>query len=69
MGKNNIKNNWVHLKIQLKQKFPQLTEADLVYLDGYENTFYRNLEIKLNMTREQIITVLNSLLPDKFRIN
>lgn len=63
--KNRIKNNWRHLKNQLKQKYPQLTEADLIYTDGYENEFYRNLEIKLNMNRDQIITVLDSLLLEK----
>ena len=64
---NSIKNNWTEIKLRLKQKYPQLTEADLKYTDGYENEFYHNLEIKLGMNREQLITILSSLiLEDSF---
>lgn len=59
---NQIKNNWGLIKLELKKRYPQLTEADLKYIDGYENEFYRNLEIKLGMNREQLMTILNSLI-------
>jgi len=63
--KNSIKNNWTKIKLRLKQEYPQLIEADLKYIDGYENEFYRNLELKLGMNREQLITILNSLMLEK----
>ncbi len=61
---NSIKNNWEEIKLELKQKYPQLTEADLKYVTGYENEFYRNLELKLGMNRQQLMTVLSSLTLD-----
>ena len=42
-SKNSIKNNWTEIKLQLKKKYPQLTEADLKYVDGYENEIFHNL--------------------------
>jgi hypothetical protein len=56
-----IKNNWTEIKLQLKKKYPQLTEADLKYAAGYENEFFHNLELKLGMNREQLMTVLSSM--------
>ena len=41
-SKNSIKNNWTEIKLQLKKKYPQLTEADLKYVDGYENEIFHN---------------------------
>jgi hypothetical protein len=61
ISRNSIKNNWGIIKLNLKQKYPQLSEADLKYSEGYENVFYHNLELKLGMNREQLITILNSL--------
>lgn len=43
---NPIKSKWGFIKLRLKQKYPQLNEADLKYVDGYENEFYHNLELK-----------------------
>ncbi len=62
---NSIRSNWTKIKLQLKQKYPQLTEADLKFVDGYENEFYRNLELKLGMNREQLMTILSSLILEK----
>jgi hypothetical protein len=70
---NPIKNYWGNIKLELKKNYPQLTEADLKYMDGYENEFYHNLEIKLGMNREQLMTVLNSFVLEKtgrkYRVN
>ncbi|WP_340114700.1 hypothetical protein [Maribellus mangrovi] len=60
-SKNSIKNNWTEIRLQLKKKYPQLTEADLKYVDGYENEIFHNLEIKLGMNREQLLTIMNSM--------
>nr|WP_319571399.1 hypothetical protein [uncultured Draconibacterium sp.] len=34
---NSIKNNWPIIKSGLKEKYPQLSENDLTYVDVYEN--------------------------------
>lgn len=64
---NPIKRNWALIKLELKNNYPQLTETDLEYVDGYENEFYRNLELKLGTNREQLITILNSIILKKYR--
>jgi len=56
-----IKNNWEELKVRLKENYPQLTDEDLNYVEGYENEIFHNLEIKLGMNREQLVTILSSL--------
>lgn len=58
---NSIKESWTEIKLRLKEHYPQLTEADLKYEDGYENEIFHNLELKLGMNRDQLLTVLNSL--------
>lgn len=56
-----IKNNWEQIKARLQENYPQLTNEDLNYVEGYENEIFHNLEIKLGMSREQLVTILNSL--------
>ena len=60
---NSIKNNWTIIKSGLKEKYPQLSENDITYVDGYENEFLHNLELKLGMNRIQLTTILYSLIP------
>nr|WP_321485211.1 hypothetical protein [uncultured Draconibacterium sp.] len=60
---NSIKNNWLIIKSGLKEKYPQLSENDITYVDGYENEFLHNLELKLGMNRIQLTTILYSLIP------
>lgn len=60
---NSIKNNWSFIKLGLKEKYPQLSKNDLTYIDDYENEFLHNLELKLGMNREQLTTILYSLIP------
>ncbi|QIA07402.1 general stress protein CsbD [Draconibacterium halophilum] len=60
---NSIENNWSVIKLGLKEKYPQLSKEDLTYIDGYENEFLHNLELKLGMNREQLTTILHSLIP------
>ena len=60
---NSIKNNWPIIKSGLKEKYPQLSENNITYIDGYENEFLHNLELKLGMNRIQLTTILYSLIP------
>nr|WP_319510331.1 hypothetical protein [uncultured Draconibacterium sp.] len=62
---NSIKNNWSFIKLGLKDKYPQLSADDLTYVDGYENEFLHNLELKLGMNRVQLTTILYSLIPNE----
>ncbi|AHW60246.1 hypothetical protein SAMN05444285_11923 [Draconibacterium orientale] len=62
---NSIKNNWSVIKLGLKDRYPQLSKDDLTYVHGYENEFLHNLELKLGMNREQLTTILYSLIPSE----
>ena len=60
---NSIKNNWPIIKSGLKEKYPQLSENNITYVDVYKNEFLHNLELKLGMNRIQLTTILYSLIP------
>ncbi|WP_319481854.1 hypothetical protein [uncultured Draconibacterium sp.] len=62
---DSIKNNWSFIKLGLNERYPQLSKNDLTYIDGYENEFMHNLELKLGMNREQLTTILYSLIPSE----
>ncbi|WP_372653327.1 hypothetical protein [Draconibacterium sp.] len=62
---DSIKNNWSFIKLGLNERYPQLSKNDLTYIDGYENEFLHNLELKLGMNREQLTTILYSLIPSE----
>ncbi len=49
-----LKSNWNTLKGKLKQKYGDLTEDDLAYVEGKEDEFLGNLQEKLGKTKEEI---------------
>jgi uncharacterized protein YjbJ (UPF0337 family) len=57
-----IKNNWPHLKAKLKEKYPQLSETDLVYTEGKEDQLLEKLQIKTHKPRRQLEKEIESLL-------
>ncbi len=59
---NSIKDNWPLIKVKLKEKYPQLTEGDLKYLDGYENELFKNLQIKTGNNREELLMEINKIM-------
>lgn len=61
-NKNNetfkIAGNWDDQSKQLKEKFTQLTDADLKFETGKENELIGRLETKLNKKREEVISII-----------
>lgn len=49
-----IKGNWKVIKGKLKQKYAQLTDDDLTYVEGLENELLGRLQKKTGQTREEI---------------
>ncbi|GET22232.1 CsbD family protein [Prolixibacter denitrificans] len=49
-----IKGNWNELKGRLKQKYGDLTEDDLTFVEGKEDELLGRLQRKLNKTKEEI---------------
>ena len=50
----NLKSNWNQLKGQLKQKYAELTDDDLVYVDGKEDELIGKIQEKTGETKEEI---------------
>ena len=62
---NSVKDNWPLIKVRLKEKYPQLTEGDLKYLDGYENEIFENLQMKTGTSREELLLEINQIMDTK----
>ncbi|NGF76839.1 hypothetical protein G5B10_13210 [Fluviicola sp. SGL-29] len=61
-NKNNetfkITGNWDVQSKQLKEKFSQLTDADLKFETGKENELLSRVENRLNKKRDEVINII-----------
>lgn len=57
-----IKGNWNQIKGKLKQKYGDLTDDDLTYVEGQDDEFIGKLQEKLGKTRDQITSEIKDLL-------
>ena len=60
-NKLKIKGNWNVTKGKLKQQYADLTDDDLLYVEGKEDELYGRLQKKLGKTRQEIEKLLESL--------
>jgi uncharacterized protein YjbJ (UPF0337 family) len=61
MNSQTIKGHWNELKGKLKQKYADLTDDDLMYVEGKEDEMLGKLQQKLGKTKEELEQELNSL--------
>jgi len=54
MDKLNLKGNWNVVKGKLKQKYGELTDDDLTYVEGKEDELFGRIQKKLGKSREEI---------------
>jgi len=54
MNKLTLKGDWNIAKGKLKQKYGQLTDQDLTYVDGKEDELWGRLQKKTGATREAL---------------
>jgi uncharacterized protein YjbJ (UPF0337 family) len=54
MNKLTIKGNWNEISGKLKQKYADLTDDDLLYVEGKEDELLGKLQKKLGKTKEDI---------------
>jgi len=59
MGNLRIKGNWNELKGKLKQKYAQLSDDDLIYVEGKEDEMVGRLQKKLGKSKEEIEAFFN----------
>ena len=53
--------NFNLLKKKLRNKYPQLTEADLFASSGNENKMFTMVAYKLRKTKRELIKIINAL--------
>jgi uncharacterized protein YjbJ (UPF0337 family) len=61
MDKLEIKGSWNQMKGQLKQKYADLTDDDLMYAEGKTDELLGKLQKKTGKTREELVKEINSL--------
>jgi uncharacterized protein YjbJ (UPF0337 family) len=61
MNKLQLKGSWNEMKGKLKQKYANLTNDDLAYVEGKEDELFGRLQKSLGKTKEQIQAELASL--------
>ena len=60
--KRSIRDNWPEIKIRMKENYPQLTEADLKYIDGFEDELFKNLQLKTRNNRKELLMEFNEIM-------
>jgi uncharacterized protein YjbJ (UPF0337 family) len=56
-----LKGNWNEQKGRLKQKFANLTDNDLLFLDGKKDEMLGRLQVKLGKSREELHKIIAGL--------
>jgi len=52
---------WDELTIKLREKYPQLTDADLIHKDGIEKNMLRMVAYKLRKTKQEMREIIAGL--------
>lgn len=61
MNKLMIKGNWNELKGKLKQKYAELSDDDLAYVEGKEDELLGRLQKITGKTKEELTKEINKL--------
>jgi len=61
MNTAELRGKWEEQKIQLKQKFVELTDKDLLFIDGKKEEMLGKLQIKLGKTKEELNRIIEKL--------
>ena len=52
---------WKEIKGKLKQQFAQLTDNDLLLLEGKQEEMLGRIQVKLGKTKEELRTIISDL--------
>ena len=61
MNTTELKGDWEEQKGKLKQKFAELTDNDLLFVEGKKDEMMGKLQQKLGKTQEEIADTINDL--------
>ena len=56
-----LKGNWNQIKGKLKEKYADLTDNDLLYVEGKEEQLYGRLQEKLGQSKEEVHSLIDRL--------
>ncbi len=59
--KLNLKGNWNEIKGKLKQKYGQLTDDDLTFVEGKEDEMLGRVQKRLGRSKEEIRTMVETM--------
>ncbi len=59
-SKLKVKGDWNTAKGKLKQKYAELTDDDLLYVEGKEDELYGRLQKRLGKSREEVEKILET---------
>lgn len=65
MSNLNLKGNWNEIKGKIKQKYGELTDDDVTYVEGKEDELLGNLQKKLGKSRDEIAGEIRELIDQK----
>lgn len=54
MNSTTLKGNWNELKGKLKQKYADLTDDDLMYVEGQEDELYGKIQKKIGKSKDEV---------------
>ena len=57
----NLRGNWNSIKGMLKEKYSQLTDDDLLYIEGKEEQLIGRLQKSLGKSRNEVQQILKKL--------
>ena len=61
MNTTEMKGNWNEQKGKLKQRFAELTDNDLLFVEGKKDELLGRLQVKLGKSKEEITAILAEL--------
>lgn len=61
MNTTELKGSWDELKGKLKQKFAELTDNDLLFVEGKKEEMFGKIQIKLGKTKEELANIIGEL--------
>ncbi|MBN8567332.1 MAG: CsbD family protein [Flavobacteriales bacterium] len=61
MDKTELKGKWNELKGKLKQQYADLTDDDLLYVEGKEDELYGRIQQRVGKTKEEVKDLIDKL--------
>jgi uncharacterized protein YjbJ (UPF0337 family) len=56
-----IKGNWNQMNGKIKQKYPDLTDDDLMFVAGKEDDLLGRIQRKTGKSRDEVVSYINSI--------